>query len=325
MSDEKILNPEEIEALIHGVDQGAVNVEAAPVPRDVRPYDFVSQMRLAQSHVPVLDTITERFCRQFRGTLSGLLRRNVDVKLHPVETTTLAEYLQPLTTPTSFNIFRLKPWQQHATLVIQAKLISSIVEVFFGGSGRPLKTDFSEFTATENRIVQLLINGALKDLQESWSSVLPTEAELLNAEINPHHIAICEPGELTLITRLEIALETGGGEFHLVLPRALVEPLRSASNSETASESRKIDQRWANTLREEINDAEIELTTVLGRSSLVLAELLNLKPGDVIPCDFTGKITVLAEQLPLFRGSFGISRGQQAVKVEERCRRPKQF
>jgi flagellar motor switch protein FliM len=32
---------------------------------------------------------------------------------------------------------------------------------------------------------------------------------------------------------------------------------------------------------------------------------------------------VLAEAVPVFRGTFGQSRGQQAVKVEARVRRPK--
>ena len=32
-------------------------------------------------------------------------------------------------------------------------------------------------------------------------------------------------------------------------------------------------------------------------------------------------IIVLAEDVPMFRGSFGLSRGQQAIKFEERIRR----
>ena len=52
--------------------------------------------------------------------------------------------------------------------------------------------------------------------------------------------------------------------------------------------------------------------------ALTLAGLLNLNPGDVIPCDFTGRATVCAEDIPILRGTFGISRGQQAVKVDER-------
>ena len=50
---------------------------------------------------------------------------------------------------------------------------------------------------------------------------------------------------------------------------------------------------------------------------ITLADLVNLKPGDVIPCDFSGQVTVMVEDIPLFRGGFGTSRGQQAVKVEQ--------
>ena len=75
------------------------------------------------------------------------------------------------------------------------------------------------------------------------------------------------------------------------------------------------------TLREEIEDADVQLTTRLGFCHLSLGTLLNLKAGDIVPCDFTGKVTVLAEDVPIFRGSYGLSRGLQAVKVEERVRR----
>ena len=83
------------------------------------------------------------------------------------------------------------------------------------------------------------------------------------------------------------------------------------------------DGRWTNALRDEVDDAEIELNAVLGESTVTLADLLNLKPGDVIPCDFNGSVTLNAESVPLFRGNFGVSRGQQAVKIHERLYRPK--
>ncbi len=62
---------------------------------------------------------------------------------------------------------------------------------------------------------------------------------------------------------------------------------------------------------------------MLGHASVTLNQLVNLKPGDVIPCDFSGKATVLAEGVPLFRGSYGVSRGQQSVRFEQRVRRPR--
>jgi flagellar motor switch protein FliM len=88
-----------------------------------------------------------------------------------------------------------------------------------------------------------------------------------------------------------------------------------------ASDRVEKDERWMVTLREEIEDAEVELTTLLGRTSVTLGELLNLKAGDILSCDFTGQVMVMAEDVPMFRGSFGLSRGQQAIKFEERIRR----
>jgi flagellar motor switch protein FliM len=65
----------------------------------------------------------------------------------------------------------------------------------------------------------------------------------------------------------------------------------------------------------------VQLSTRLGHCNISLATLLNLKPGDIVPCDFQGQVTLLAEDVPLFRGSFGLAHGQQAVKIEERVRR----
>lgn len=101
----------------------------------------------------------------------------------------------------------------------------------------------------------------------------------------------------------------------------MIEPLREVLDAGMASDRVDNDERWAITLREEIEEAEVLLTTRLGSSNIPLSTLLNLKPGDIVPCDFLGKVTVLAEDVPVFRGSFGLSHGFQAVKVEERVRR----
>jgi flagellar motor switch protein FliM len=103
----------------------------------------------------------------------------------------------------------------------------------------------------------------------------------------------------------------------------MIEPLREILEAGMQSDRLEHDERWLNSLKEDINDAEVELSTVMARGTVTLAELLNLKPGDVVPCDFAGQVTVLAESVPIFRGTFGLSRGQQAVKLESRVRRPK--
>src|SRR5690606_2641516 len=62
-----LLSQDEIDALLHGVDSGAVDVEEAPpAPDEARDYDFASQDRIVRGRLPTLEMINERFARTWR-------------------------------------------------------------------------------------------------------------------------------------------------------------------------------------------------------------------------------------------------------------------
>jgi flagellar motor switch protein FliM len=324
VTDQKILNQDEIDALIHGVDQGAVSTKSEEEPSgEVRGYDFATQMRVVRGRLPTLDMINERFARQFRTNLYNLLRRTPEISINQTEMKKFADYTQTLHVPTSLNIVKVSPLRGTALVVFDPKLVFAIVDNFFGGNGRHAKIEGREFTATENRIIQLVLRQALADLQEAWSLVAPVQIEAVQAEINPAFANIVSGSEIVVITSFHVELDGGGGDVHMTLPYSMIEPLREVLEAGMQSDRLEHDERWLNSLKEDINDAEVELSTVMGRGTVTLAELLNLKPGDVVPCDFAGQVTVLAESVPIFRGSFGLSRGQQAVKLDARVRRPK--
>ena len=48
-----------------------------------------------------------------------------------------------------------------------------------------------------------------------------------------------------------------------------------------------------------------------------LGELTNLKTGDVIPIELPSAVSVFAGESEVLRGTFGVSRGYNAVKVAE--------
>lgn len=324
MSDQKILNQDEIDALIHGVDQGAVSTRSEEVPTgEVRTFDFVTQMRIVRGRLPTLDMINERFARLFRTNLYNLLRRSPEISINQTEMKKFQDYVHTLHVPTSLNIVKVTPLRGTALVVFDPKLVFAIVDNFFGGNGRHAKIEGREFTATESRVIQMVLKTALTDLMEAWSLVAPVQIEVVQSEINPAFANIVSPSEIVVITSFHVELDGGGGDVHMTLPYSMIEPLREVLEAGMQSDRLEHDERWLNSLKEDINDAEVELSTIMARGTLTLAELLNLKPGDVVPCDFAGQVTVLAESVPIFRGTFGLSRGQQAVKVEGRVRRPK--
>jgi flagellar motor switch protein FliM len=323
MSGQDVLSQDEIDALLHGVDSGAVATEDAPAPGEARQYDFANQVRIVRGRMPTLEMINERFARLFRTSLFNLLRRTPEISVSPVELMKFSEYVHSLHVPTSLNIVRMQPLRGVGLVVLDPKLVFATVDNFFGGNGRFTKIEGRDFTATETRVIHMLLKHVFADLKEAWSNVARVDLEYVNSEINPHFANIVSPTEIVVITSFNVELEGGGGQVHITMPYAMIEPLRELLDAGVASDRVEHDERWMQALKEEIEDAEVELGAVLGRGRITLSELIDLKPGDIVPCDFSGRATVTAEDVPIFRGHFGVSHGQQAVKIEERVTRHK--
>ena len=321
MAPEKILEPAEIDALIKGVDSGAVSTQAAGSPAEARPYDFTMPQRTVRAKFPALELIDERFARGLRVSLTNLLRRPADVSVKAPQIQTFADYLRSLKSPTSLNLVRFTPLRGTALLALDAHLVFAMVDHYFGGNGRAAVIEGREFTATEQRIIHMVLRNVFADLREAWSPVADIELEYVQSEINPHMAAMDSPHEIALVSACQVELAGNGGALHVCLPYSMIEPLRETLGSSLPASHRDKNPHWSQALMHEIEEAPVELRLQLAESSLTLAQLLNLKPDDILPCDFTGKVTLCAEEIPVFRGSFGLSRGQQAVKIEERLRR----
>jgi flagellar motor switch protein FliM len=320
----EILNQDEIDALLRGVDDGAVPTVPPPeTPGEVRVFDIATQVRLVRGRMPTLEMINDRFARQFRIGLFNMLRRTAEISVAPVRVQKFSEYTQNLHVPSSLNLIRLNPLRGTALLVLDATLVFAMVDNFFGGSGRYAKIEGREFTMTEGRIIQMVVRQAFADLTEAWNIVTNINLEYLNSEINPHFANIVSPSEVVVVTSFKVELEGGGGELHVTMPYAMIEPIRDQLDSGVQSDRMERNDSWTHALREEIEEAEVEIVPVLGKSSLSVGRLVDLKPGDIIPCDFDGHVTLYAEGVPVLRGSYGASRGQQAVKVTQRISRHK--
>ena len=324
----EILNQEEIDALLKGVDNGAVETVAPPQqPGEVRAYDLATQTRIVRGRMPTLEMINDRFARLFRIGLFNMLRRSPQISVAPVKVQKFSDYIQHLAVPSSLNLIKLNPLRGTALLVMDARLVFAIVDNFFGGNGRYAKIEGREFTLTEGRIIQMVLRQAFGDLKEAWTICTDIAVEYLSSEVNPHFANIVSPSEVVVVSGFALELEGGGGALHVTLPYSMIEPIRDALDSGMQSDRMGgRDETWLTTLRDEVEEAEIDLVPVLGRTTLTLGRLVDLKPGDIIACDFDGDVTLFAEGVPVLRGSYGASRGQQAVKVNQRIsrRRPQQ-
>jgi flagellar motor switch protein FliM len=252
-----------------------------------------------------------------------MLRRTAEISVGGVQMLKFSEYMHSLFVPTSLNIVKIHPLRGKALCVIDPKLVFITVDNYFGGTGRHAKIEGREFSATETRVIQLILEQAFSDLMEAWSPVMPVRFEFLNMEVNPQFANIVSPTEVVVVTSFQIELDGGGGVFHVVMPYAMLEPIRDILDAGVQSDRSEKDDRWTTALREEVKSAEVNLKCELTDARLTLRDLLSIQEGDIIPIDYPEKVTVVAEDVPVFRGTYGLHKGSKAVKVLEMVERPK--
>ena len=54
---------------------------------------------------------------------------------------------------------------------------------------------------------------------------------------------------------------------------------------------------------------------MLAQAKISLGELVRLTPGDIIPIEPPQDVVLLAGDVPLHRGRFGVSQGHNALKI----------
>ncbi len=312
-----LLSQDEIDALLHGVDSGAVDVEEAPpAPNEARSYDFASQDRIVRGRLPTLEMINERFARTWRIGLFNLLRRSADLSVRGVDLMRFGEYMHSLQVPNNLNMVKMKPLRGTALVVFEPRLVFTVVDNFFGGNGKyHTRIEGREFTPTEMRVIQLLLKQTFADLVEAWAPVMPVEFEYVNSEVNPHFANIISPREYIVVSRFHVELEGGGGEFHVSIPYSMLEPIREQLDAGVQSDRGERDESWSRAMREQLQDAQVELSSSLAQRQITLRQLSQLKVGDVIPIDLPRNVVLNVEQTPLFSGEFGTHNGRNAIKV----------
>ena len=324
MAVQDVLSQDEIDALLHGVDGGDVETETDEHLTDgiARDFDFNSQERIVRGRLPTLEMINERFARNFRISMFNMLRRQAEIAVGGVQMLKFAEYIHSLYVPTSLNLVKVKPLRGTALFVIDPKLVFIIVDNFFGGEGRFYnKIEGREFTPTEQRVISMLLNRTFDDLVDAWNPVKHLQFEYQSSEVNPHLANIVSPTEVVVVSSFRVELEGGGGDFHVTFPYSMIEPIRDLLDAGVQSDVADIDVRWAVALRDEIFEAQVEVKSNLIHKEMTLFEINRLKRGDIIPFDMPESIVLDAEDIPLFRGTIGVSRGNTAVKVTERVKR----
>jgi len=312
------LSQEEVDALLKGVTNEPEEAKEDASAAGVRPYNIATQERIVRGRMPTLEIINERFARLLRVGLFNFVRRSAEISVGPVRTLKYSEFVRNLVVPTNLNMVQIKPLRGTALFIFEPNLVFLIVDNLFGGSGQMhTRVEGRDFTPTEQRIIQRMLGIVFEDLEKAWSSVYQVKFEYLRSEMNTQFANIATPNEVVIVTTFAIEFGATGGEFHICMPYAQVEPIRDLLYSSLQGDHLEVDKRWVRLLSKQVQSAEVELAVNLGYAQLNFEQLLGMQVGDVIALNIPTPITAEVDGVPVMECKCGIFNGQYALRVEQ--------
>ncbi len=313
-----ILSQDEIDALLRGIEGGEVETETAESPSGIRPYDFTSQEKIVRGKMPSLDIMNERLARSFRVSLASDIRKIVDIVNVNVTITKFYDFLRSVPFPSSLNIIKLDPLRGFSLVVFDAPMIFSLIEFYFGGSGKGhYKPEGREFTPIEQRIINKVLMMFLESMEEAWKPIFPIKTQYVRTEMNPQFVTIVTPVDVVIEIEFTLEIETRECKIMICIPYASVEHIKEKLYSAFMVDRDEMDMKWFIRIKEQIIRTTVEVEAILGKTNIDFKTLIDLKRGDIIGLQrrTDEDIDVLIEGIPKFRGKLGTFKGNYAVKI----------
>ena len=317
MSD-NFLSQEEVDALLKGVTGDSDDSASLEDTSGVRPYKLATQERIVRGRMPTLEIINERFARLLRIGLFNFLRRSAEVSVGTVRVSKYSEFIRNLVVPTNLNLTHMKPLRGTSLIVLDPGLVFLLVDNLFGGDGRfHTRVEGRDFTQTEQRIIQRILEIIFETYSKSWEPVYPVEFEYIRSEMNTQFANIATPNEVVVSTTFTIELGPVSGEMHMCMPYSMIEPIRDILTSSLQGETLEVDKRWVRLMTQQIQIAEVEIVADLGTTKVTLGDILNMKEGDIIPLAIPEIVSAKVDGTPVMECKYGVFNGQYALRVEK--------
>lgn len=318
-----VLSQAEIDALLSALSDGQVDAEeikTTKVQKKIRVYDFKRPNKFSKDQIHSLENIHENYCRALTTYLSGHLHSVIETKVLSIEQITYDEFIRSLPSPTILGIFSMSPLEGTLLLEMSPSLAFTMIDRLLGGQGYGSEKN-RDLTEIERTIVEHRVNQMINLLEESWVEVIEAKPELISLETNPQFTQIVAPNDMIVLVTLEVKVGEMVGMINMCLPYLVLEPILDKLNTLFlfSTQAKVTSPEQVKLIRKKIEWAKIDMTTLLGQSEILVRDLMELAPGDVIPLIQNVKepLSVYVGNYKKFRGIPGLHGEHLAVQLTE--------
>ena len=320
----KILSQWEIDALLNTVASEEAAPAAAQVAglplndRNVKLYDFRRPDKFSKDHIRAIQNVHETFARVTASALTSYLRSGVGIHLTSIEQIVYDEYIQQLSNPTIVNLVELQPLSGRIVIEMNMGLGLAMLDRMMGGSG-VVEGRRGELTDIELALVRSLSSTIVGALRDGWSMVADLQPILVDTVMSAEFVQAALPGDIAALLLLEVQALGVSGTMSVCIPHPVIEPIMDKLSTQMwFSSSRKgssDDDRMK--IEDSLRHVTLPISVEMGSAQITLAELIDLRDGDVIRLDrnVEADLAIRVGEQARFHGRPGIVSGNRAIRV----------
>jgi flagellar motor switch protein FliM len=314
------LSSDEVSALMEGLQSGELATNSG-LNNDVEVTDFTfgsDNLELLGDYY-ALRLINERFARLVRSIFLPMIRIQPKINPFPPEVKTYDEYSAGLNSFMSLTTSRIDELRGSMLLVLEPSFISVLTNCYYGGKLANFPSTKSEFTATEDRIIEIVSDGITQCLQNAWKDLMPITIRHQAREINPQFATLVESTDSVIICSFVVQLPNiDSASFDIIYPLQTLKPIASLLRSRVQSDIVNNDTSWKERLENSILNVPLPVSAILSEPSVSLSKLVRFKEGDIINLPPVDGVDFLVNEKLLFKAEIGETNSQVAVSLKNR-------
>ncbi len=277
---EKVLNQQEIDAMVRAARSGGGGNPQAAVETVVEPWDVRRAGQIGRDQLQAITALHEGFARSLTHALGAYLRTAFTATLVSAEHLGFREFLQSVPENTYLASCRLEPVGMNSALQLDLKVALPIIDLLLGGKGNSI-TATRELTEIEEQILESVARIVCRELGTAWQALsleVSFEERLKTSEAQ----RLMPSEEKTLSLNFEVTMPEVRGGLNLAVPAAVSNALL-----------RKISVGWSQRRPQRQSDARRRLMRCLrdcrfpvelgaGGMRAAISDLAALVPGTLM-------------------------------------------
>ena len=317
------LSSEEVNALMEGLKSG--DLSASTTIKDgkeveYKTFQFGSDDLSLLGDYYALRLINERFARTVRSVFLPLLRVQPRISSFPPEVKSYEEYSSGLDAFMSMTNSRIDELRGSMLTVLPPNFVNLCTSSRYGGKLEVSETNRTEFTSTEEKIIEVVNEGIAKVLEQSWKDLTPITIKFHSREQNPQFAAFVESSDLIIVCSFVMQLPKVDSMSFDIVSLQTLKPVSSLLRSRVQSDVVETNLSWRDKLEKAVLEVPLKVQSNLSEPVVSMSKLLRIKEGDTLNINVDDTVDFYVSNQKYFKAEMGEVKGNASVKLTKRLK-----